>query len=87
MRLTAIFCAFKSEPRKVATTSVTRTFVAGISALANLPAAIQVADIAVIFDNSGNKRRRSLEFEHGSIVWRDEKLPRWLTQALPHLKP
>jgi predicted ABC-type ATPase len=55
--------------------------------LANLPAATQIADIAVIFDNSQNKRRRSLEFQDGSITWRAEKLPGWLLKALPHLNP
>jgi predicted ABC-type ATPase len=46
--------------------------------LANLPAAIRIAEIATLH-SFRKPRRRSLEFEEGSITWRDEKLPNWVT--------
>ena len=54
--------------------------------LANLPEAIRIADQTVIYDNSERKRRKMLELQAGSIIWRAVDEPRWITElgaALP----
>ncbi len=53
---------------------------------ANLPEAIQIADRAIVFDNSGSGQRKMLETEHGSITWSTTKPPRWVTGILSALQ-
>jgi predicted ABC-type ATPase len=45
--------------------------------LANLAEAIRMADIARIYDNSGDQHRAILVARAGVIVWRTTPLPRW----------
>lgn len=55
--------------------------------LDNLTAAIQMADWAIIYDNSQSTYDKMLEFQDNSIVWRAPKLANWVIRALPHLNP
>jgi predicted ABC-type ATPase len=48
--------------------------------LANLPEAIQIADRTIIYDNSEEERRRMLELEGGSIIWRALDEPHWIAE-------
>ncbi|HMJ61119.1 MAG TPA: zeta toxin family protein [Bryobacteraceae bacterium] len=48
--------------------------------LANLPEAIRIADQTVIYDNSERKRRKMLELQDGSIVWRAVDEPHWIAE-------
>ena len=45
--------------------------------LANLPAALRIADEAVAYDNSDLLPRRVFEARKGTIVWRSPNLPDW----------
>jgi predicted ABC-type ATPase len=45
--------------------------------LANLVEAIRLADIARIYDNSGDEHRAILPARAGVIVWKTSPLPRW----------
>jgi predicted ABC-type ATPase len=45
--------------------------------LANLIEAIRLADIAEVFDNSGDGHRAILVARAGVIVWRAARMPRW----------
>ena len=45
--------------------------------LANLAEAIRLADIARIYDNSGDEHRVILVARAGVVVWRTEPLPQW----------
>jgi predicted ABC-type ATPase len=47
--------------------------------LANAARALQQVDIARFYDNSGEGHRLVLVAEGGTIVWRAEQLPQWLT--------
>jgi len=46
--------------------------------LSNLPAAIVIADRAVLLDNSGSSHRRVLTIERGQILLQAPDLPRWV---------
>jgi predicted ABC-type ATPase len=45
--------------------------------LQHAPAAIRLADEAVVFDNSGRKPQRMLEVRNGRITWRAARLAEW----------
>jgi predicted ABC-type ATPase len=45
--------------------------------LANLTEAIRLADIAEVYDNSGEEHRAILLARAGAIVWRATPLPQW----------
>lgn len=45
--------------------------------LANLIEAIRLADIARVYDNSGDQHRIVLVARAGMIIWRTKPLPRW----------
>ena len=45
--------------------------------LANLVEAIRLADIARIYDNSGDEHRAILMARSGVVLWRTTPLPRW----------
>lgn len=45
--------------------------------LANLPAALKIADDAVAYDNSGPTPRKVFETRQGTITWRSPNLPDW----------
>lgn len=45
--------------------------------LANAAEAIRSADVATVFDNSGDEHRLILIARNGTIVWRVEPLPQW----------
>ena len=51
----------------------------------NLPAAIALADRAVLLDNSGRVHRRLLGVEGGRIVFEAPNPPRWLRALLPRI--
>jgi len=46
--------------------------------LSNLPAAIVIADRAVLLDNSGSSHRQVLEIERGQVLFEALDPPRWL---------
>ena len=46
---------------------------------ANLPEAIRLADLALLFDNSGDDARPVLIAHSGKIVWQAKLLPEWLS--------
>lgn len=46
--------------------------------VANAAQALQVADIAKFYDNSGNDAHLILEANAGTVVWRAEPLPEWV---------
>jgi predicted ABC-type ATPase len=46
---------------------------------ANLPKAIRLADLALLFDNSGDDARPVLIAQSGKIVWQAKLLPEWLS--------
>lgn len=45
--------------------------------LANLPTALRAADIAKVYDNSGDKHRLVLTVQSGVVINRSERLPSW----------
>jgi len=49
-----------------------------LRSLGNLPEAIQIADRAILYDNSEDERRRMLEAHQGSIVWIAANHPQWV---------
>jgi predicted ABC-type ATPase len=51
--------------------------------LANLTAAIHLPDRAILFDNSGTERRKIVEIEHATVIWRAEKEPFWVITLAP----
>lgn len=53
------------------------------ASLANLPAALALADRAYIFDNSEERRRLLLKAEGGAARWVAAELPGWLVAAVP----
>lgn len=54
--------------------------------LANLPSALRLADYALIFDNTGREGHiRILEVRRGTIVFRSDRLPGWVTEALSEM--
>lgn len=55
------------------------------SSLHNLPAAIALADRTVIFDNSGERHRRILEIDRGTLRILKEP-PAWLAGVLPEIE-
>ena len=58
-----------------------------IRGLENLPAAIRIADRAIVYDNSENEHRKMLETERGSIIWSRTEQPRWVTAIRSALPP
>jgi predicted ABC-type ATPase len=44
----------------------------------NLPEAVRLADVAKVYDNSGNDARPVLIAQGGKIVWQAKLLPSWL---------
>jgi predicted ABC-type ATPase len=48
-----------------------------VRSLANLAEAIRLADVARIYDNSGDKHRAILLAKAGVVVWRSTPLPQW----------
>lgn len=53
--------------------------------LSNLPAAIVIADRAVLLDNSGSSHRQVLEIERGQVLFEAPDLPRWLAGQMPRI--
>ena len=53
--------------------------------LGNLPAAIAIADRAVLLDNSGSSHRQVLEIERGRVLFEAPDLPRWLAGQMPRI--
>lgn len=49
--------------------------------LGNLPAALRLADEAVVYDNSGASPRRVLHAQSGTVAWHAQDAPAWVTQA------
>ena len=47
--------------------------------VANAVQALQFADIAKFYDNSGSGHRLVLIAKAGVVVWREEYLPEWMT--------
>ena len=45
--------------------------------LAQAPKALQLADEAVVLDNSGVYPRRILSLRQGHVIWEHEALPEW----------
>lgn len=45
--------------------------------IANLPEAIRAADIAKVYDNSGDEHRLILTVKEDVVVSRSKELPRW----------
>lgn len=55
------------------------------ASLANLPAALALADRAYVFDNGGLKRRLLLVQEYGHTRWIGDDLPDWFRRTLPSI--
>lgn len=53
--------------------------------LGNLPAAIVIADRAVLLDNSGSSHRQVLEIERGRVLFEAPDPPRWLAGQMPRI--
>lgn len=53
--------------------------------LDNLPAAIVIADRAVLLDNSGSSHRQVLEIERGRVLFEAPDPPRWLVGQMPRI--
>jgi len=53
------------------------------NSLANLPAAIAIADRAVLLDNTGLAHKPVLEVERGRVLFQAPDAPPWLTGQLP----
>ncbi len=53
--------------------------------LGNLPAAIVIADRAVLLDNSGSGHRQVLEIERGRVLFEAPDPPRWLAGQVPRI--
>jgi predicted ABC-type ATPase len=51
----------------------------------NLPEALRLADLALLFDNSGNDARPVLIAQGGKIVWQAKLLPAWLSGIPPNI--
>jgi predicted ABC-type ATPase len=62
---------------------VIRRRVAG--SLENLPAAIAIADRALLLDNTGPAHRPVLEVERGRVLFQAPDPPRWLAGQLPRI--
>jgi predicted ABC-type ATPase len=62
---------------------VVRRRVAG--SLENLPAAVAIADRAVLLDNTGATHRRVLEIERGRVLHQAPDAPPWLAGQLPRI--
>jgi len=62
---------------------VVRRRVAG--SLENLPAAIAIADRAVLLDNSGTTHRQVLKVEHGRVLYEAPDPPPWLAGQMPRI--
>jgi predicted ABC-type ATPase len=54
--------------------------------LSNLPEALQLADDAVVYDNSGVEPQRVLETRSGVVVWRSPDEPAWVTRVRESIK-
>ncbi len=54
--------------------------------LENLPAAVALADRAVLFDNSGRAHRAVLDVERRQILFRAPDPPCWLAERLPAIE-
>jgi predicted ABC-type ATPase len=50
-----------------------------IRSLANLRLAVQIADRAIVYDNSENEHRKMIEIQHGVPTWNAPKQPPWVT--------
>ena len=46
--------------------------------IANLPEALRAADIAKVYDNSGDEHRLVLTVRRGSVIGRSIELPLWV---------
>ena len=53
------------------------------NSLENLPAALAIADQAIVLDNTGQEHRRLLELADGRITYLIEPLPDWLRERMP----
>ena len=51
--------------------------------IGNLPAALAIADQAIVIDNSGKSHRAVLETVDRRVTFLADKLPRWLEAAMP----
>ena len=49
--------------------------------LANLPAALKLANEAWLYDNAGDEPRLVLETRDGVVVWKSDDQPEWVTRA------
>ncbi len=54
--------------------------------LANVPAAARLADLALIFDNSGDRHMLMLRIEQGRVTWRAPDLPEWTRLVVADLE-
>lgn len=69
-----------AEARKINPSSPRRRY---ILSLTNLPIALQLADNAIIFDNSTNLgHQRKLTIENRKITQQSESLPEWLINSV-----
>jgi predicted ABC-type ATPase len=55
--------------------------------LANLPAALKIADHTLAFDNSGPSPRKVFEANHGVVSWKSITIPEWARKALTACQP
>ncbi len=53
--------------------------------IANLPAALAIADQAIVMDNSGRQHRPVMETINQRVTFLAEKLPSWLEAAMPEI--
>lgn len=53
--------------------------------IANLPAALAIADQAIVMDNSGRQHRPVMEMLNQRVTFLAEKLPTWLEAAMPEI--
>jgi predicted ABC-type ATPase len=49
--------------------------------LANLPAALKLANEAWLYDNAGTEPRMVLETRDGVVVWKGDNEPDWVTRT------
>lgn len=54
--------------------------------LSNAAPAIKLADLAVLFDNSGNHHRKVAEIANGRVIWQAPDLPEWARRVVADLE-
>ena len=53
--------------------------------LANVPAAVKLANSAWLYDNSGSRSRMVLETRDGVVLWCADDAPDWVTRVSGNL--